>query len=55
MYSYVIKVADSESNLGLHGKALVSEILIFLQIKMTKQTIKNPQKLKNPQNPHKLL
>ena len=26
VYSYVIEVADSESDLGLHGKALVSEI-----------------------------
>ena len=32
MYSYVIEVADSESDLGLHGKALVSEILLFLRI-----------------------
>ena len=26
VYSYVIEVADSDSDLGLHGKALVSEI-----------------------------
>ena len=26
---YVFEVADSESNLSLHGKALVSEILAF--------------------------
>ena len=35
VYSYVIEVADSESDLGLHGKALVSEILVFLRIRVT--------------------
>ena len=30
VYSYVIEVTDSESDLGLHGKPLVSEIFIFL-------------------------
>ena len=29
VYPYVIEVADSESDLGLHGKALVSEIHVF--------------------------
>ena len=29
VYSYVIEVADSESDLGLHGEALVSEIFAF--------------------------
>ena len=29
VYSYVIEVADSESYLGLHGRALVSEIFAF--------------------------
>ena len=32
MYSYVIEVADSESDLGLHGKALVSEIFAFYNL-----------------------
>ena len=32
VYSYVIEVADSESVLGLHGKALVSEILAFYHL-----------------------
>ena len=32
MYSYVIEVADSESDLGLHGKALVSEIFEFYHL-----------------------
>ena len=32
MYFYVIEVADSESDLGLHGKALVSEILLFYHL-----------------------
>ena len=40
VYSYVIQVADSESDLGLHGKALVSEILIFLQLRVTYFSIK---------------
>ena len=35
VYSYVIEVADSESDLGLHDKPLVSEILIFLRIRVT--------------------
>ena len=29
MYSYVIEVADSESDFGLHDKTLVSEIFAF--------------------------
>ena len=29
VYSYVLEVADSESDLGLHGRALVSEIFAF--------------------------
>ena len=33
VYSYVIEVADSESDLGLHGKTLVLKILIFLRIR----------------------
>ena len=32
LYSYVIEVADSESDLGLHGKALVSEIFTFYHL-----------------------
>ena len=32
MYSYVIEVADSESDLGLRGKALVSEIVAFYHL-----------------------
>ena len=35
VYSYVIEVADSESDLGLHGRALVSEIMVFLRIRVT--------------------
>ena len=35
VYSYVIEVADSESDFGLHKKALVSEILLFIRIKVT--------------------
>ena len=35
VYSYVIEDADSESNLGLHGRALVSEIMVFLRIRVT--------------------
>ena len=35
VYSYVIEVADSESDFGLHNKALVSEILLFIRIKVT--------------------
>ena len=31
-YSYVIEVADSESDLGLHDKALVSEIFAFYHL-----------------------
>ena len=31
-YSYVIEVADSESDLGLHGKALVSKIVAFYHL-----------------------
>ena len=29
MYSYVIDIADSESGLGWHNKAIVSEIFAF--------------------------
>ena len=32
LYSYVIEVADSESDLGLHSKALVSEIFAFYHL-----------------------
>ena len=32
VYSYVIEVADSESDFGLHGKALVSEIFAFYHL-----------------------
>ena len=32
VYSYVIDVADSESVLGLHGRALVSEIFAFYHL-----------------------
>ena len=32
VYSYVIEVADSESDLGLHGRALVSEIFVFYHL-----------------------
>ena len=35
VYSYVIEVADSESDFGLHIKALVSEILLFILIRLT--------------------
>ena len=35
VYSYVTDVADSESDLGLHGRALVSEIMVFLRIRVT--------------------
>ena len=35
VYSYVIEVADPESDLGLHGRALVSEIMVFLRIRVT--------------------
>ena len=35
VYSYVFEVADSESDLGSHGKALVSEIMVFLRIRVT--------------------
>ena len=35
MYSYVIEVADSESDLGLFSTTLVSEILLFLRIRDT--------------------
>ena len=33
MYSYVIEVAHSESDLGLHGKPLVTEIFAFYHLK----------------------
>ena len=33
MYSNVIEIADSESDIGLHDKALVSEILAFYHLK----------------------
>ena len=39
VYFYVIEVADSKSNLNLHGKSLISKILLFLKIIM-----KNPSK-----------
>ena len=32
VYFYVIEVADSESDLGLHGRALVSEIFVFYHL-----------------------
>ena len=32
MYSYVVEVADSEYDLGLHGKHLVSEIFAFYHL-----------------------
>ena len=32
---YVLKVADSESDIGLHVKALVLKILIFIRIRVT--------------------
>ena len=32
MYSYVIEVADSDSDLGYHAKALVSEIFAFYHL-----------------------
>ena len=32
VYSYVIKVADSESDLGLHNKALVSKIFAIYHL-----------------------
>ena len=32
MYSYVIEVADSEYNIGLHDKPLVSEIFAFYHL-----------------------
>ena len=35
VYSYVIEVADSESDFGLHNKTLVSEILLFIRIRVT--------------------
>ena len=35
VYSYVIEVADSESDLSLLGKPLASEIFIFLRIRVT--------------------
>ena len=35
VYSYVIEVADSKSDLVLHGRALVSEIMVFLRIRVT--------------------
>ena len=35
VYSYVIEVADSESDLGFFSTALVSEIFLFLRIRVT--------------------
>ena len=35
MYSYVIELADSESDLGFFNSALVSEIMVFLRIRVT--------------------
>ena len=49
VYSYVIEVAESESDLGWHDKALVSKIFVFLRIRMiiTIENAQNPQKLSN--------
>ena len=35
VYSYVIEVADSESELGMFSTALVLEVLLFLRIRVT--------------------
>ena len=35
MYSYVIELADSESDRGFFSTALVSEIMVFLRIRVT--------------------
>ena len=35
VYSYVIEIADSESDLGLHSRNLVSEIFLFLRLRVT--------------------
>ena len=35
VYSYVIEAADSKSDLGLYGRALVSEMMVFLRIRVT--------------------
>ena len=35
VYSYVIELADSESDLGLFSTALVSEIMVFFRIRVT--------------------
>ena len=32
VYSYVIEVADSESDLGLHGRSLISKIFAFYHL-----------------------
>ena len=32
VYSYVVEIADSESNHGLHGEALVSKILTYYNL-----------------------
>ena len=34
-FSYVIEVADSESDLGLHNTTLVSELLAFVRIRVS--------------------
>ena len=46
MYSYVINIADSESNLSMHSTALVLKNTL---IKLSK-TLKPSQKTQNPQN-----
>ena len=35
VYSYVIELADFESDLGFFSTALVSEIMVFLRIRVT--------------------
>ena len=35
VYSYVIEVADFESDLDLNGRPLVSEIMVFLRNRVT--------------------
>ena len=34
VYSYVIQVADSESDFGLHGRSLISEVFAFYYLKI---------------------
>ena len=38
-YCYVIEVADSKSDLGLHGTTLISKILLFFSNKSNKNDI----------------